>query len=63
MKYMIFISAKFGLKHELQSCDYLKNYDGNISRQQIEPSDAKDFQETLKGNKKIKDNICYLMKQ
>ncbi|KAF7992566.1 hypothetical protein HCN44_004910 [Aphidius gifuensis] len=42
------MKSKFGLKHELQSCDYLKNYDGNISRQQIEPSDAKDFQETLK---------------
>ncbi|XP_074095400.1 unconventional myosin-Ie [Cotesia typhae] len=44
------MKSEFGLRNELDGCDYLMNWDGNICRMgdRGSSSDAKDFQETLK---------------
>ncbi|CAG5101043.1 Similar to Myo1e: Unconventional myosin-Ie (Rattus norvegicus), partial [Cotesia congregata] len=44
------MKSEFGLRNELDDCDYLMNWDGNICRMgdRGSSSDAKDFQETLK---------------
>lgn len=52
---MLFVAAEFGLRHELDGCDYLMSWDGNVCRMgdRGSSSDAKDFQETLKGSPKF----------
>ncbi|KAK0174069.1 hypothetical protein PV328_007186 [Microctonus aethiopoides] len=44
------MKSEFGLRHELNDCDYLMSWDGNTSRMvdRGNGNDAKDFQETLR---------------